>query len=74
MTEKRMRHLLDTTPGIGVEVKTSEGFIQHYFYEDFDGPATGIQRAMRQLYPQLNKGHLTAVKFIENAARKAVRT
>jgi hypothetical protein len=73
MTEKHMRHLLDTTPGIGVEVKTSEGFIQYYFYEDFDGPATGIQRAMQQLYPRLNKGLLTAVKFIENTARKAVQ-
>jgi hypothetical protein len=73
MTEKHMQHLLDTVPGIGVEVKTAEGFTVHYFYEDFDGPATGIQRAMQQLYPRLNKGLLTAVKFIENTARKAVQ-
>lgn len=73
MTEKHMQHLLDTTPGIGVEVKTSEGFIQYYFYEDFDGPGTGIKRAMQQLYPRLNKGLLTAVKFIENAAQKVVQ-
>lgn len=70
MTEKHMQHLLDTTPGIGVEVKTAEGFIVYYFYEDFDGPATGIQRAMTQLYPQLDRGILTRVKFIEKR-RKA---
>lgn len=74
MTEKHMRHLLNTTPGIGVEVKTSEGFTVYYFYEDFDGPATGIQRAMKQLYPQLDRGSLARVTFIASATGKVVCT
>lgn len=71
MTKDRMQRMLDTTPGIGVEVKTSEGFTVYYFYEDFDGPATGIQRAMRQLYTQLNRGKLVSITFIANNSRKA---
>lgn len=71
MTEKHMQHLLDTVPGIGVEVKTAEGFTVHYFYEDFDGPGTGIRRAMAQLYPQLDRGVLTRVTFIEKHRRAA---
>lgn len=68
MTESRMQHLLSTTPGIGVRVVTACGNTVNYFYEDFDGPATGIKRAMNQLYPQLNKGTLTQIVFIHKQA------
>lgn len=71
MTQERFSHLLDTTPGIGVKVTTASGFEVLYFYEDFDGPATGIDRAMKQLYPQLNKGIFTSLVFVEgNSSRQ----
>lgn len=65
MTQERFSYLLNTTPGIGVKVTTASGFEVLYFYEDFDGPASGIDRAMAQLYPQLNRGALTGIVFIE---------
>lgn len=64
MEREHMEHLLRTTPGIGVVVTTKSGNTLYYFYEDFDGPSDGIQRAKRQLYPQLDKGNLSALKFI----------
>ncbi len=65
MEREHMEHLLHTAPGIGVEVTTKSGSIVYYFYEDFNGPADGINRAMKQLYPQMDKGNITALKFIE---------
>lgn len=70
MTKERFSHLLDTTPGIGVKATTSEGYEVLYFYEDFDGPATGIDRAMKQLYPQMNKGILKSLVFVEGKASR----
>lgn len=65
MEREHMEHLLRTAPGIGVEATTKSGSTVYYFYEDFDGPADGIRRAMRQLYPQMDRGNLTSLKFIE---------
>ena len=70
MTKQHMDHLLSTRAGIGVETTTNSGNTVYYFYEDFDGPATGIKRAMKQLYPMMNKGKISGIAFIENAARK----
>lgn len=74
MTKERFSHLLDTTPGIGVKCTTSDGFEVLYFYEDFDGQATGIARAMKQLYPQLNKGIYTSLVFVEGKGSRQEAT
>jgi hypothetical protein len=70
-----MEHLLETCPGIGVEATTATGNTIYYFYEDFghelDGgtPGNGIDRAMHQLYPLLNKGKIARVTFIEHTEK-----
>ncbi len=67
MTREELNAKLDRTDisGIGVECVTADGSEILYFYEDFDGPATGIERAMKQLYPLMNKGKLQKLTFIE---------
>lgn len=65
MTKERFQHLLDTVPGIGVSVIVTGGIQDYYFYEDFDGPGTGIKRAMNQIYPGMDKGHFESVTFIQ---------
>ena len=64
MTEKRMRHLMATTPGIGVEAVTRYGDHLCYFYVDFPDSG-GIDRAMKQIYPALDKGDFKRVTFLE---------
>ena len=65
MTQERMRALLKTTPGIGV-ICARPGVLENcYFYEDFDAPATGIKRAMDQLYPLMDKGVIKKLCFVE---------
>ena len=68
MTDSRFAHLLKTAPGTGVRAVTAAGNELLFFYEDFDGPGTGIQRAMRQLYPQLHKGLYKSITFVEGKA------
>ena len=70
MTEERFNRLLDTTPGIGVECVTVEGHTPRYFYEDFPGDK-GITRAMKQLYPLMEKGRIIKLTFIERAKKRA---
>ena len=67
MTREQLNAKLDRTDisGIGVECVTAGGSVVFYFYQDFDGPATGIQRAMKPLYPLVNKGKIQKLTFIE---------
>lgn len=65
MTKERFQHLLDTVPGIGVSVVVLGGVQDYYFYEDFEGPGSGIQRAMKQIYPSMYKGHIESATFIQ---------
>ncbi len=67
MTREQLNAKLDRTDisGIGVECIAANGSTVYYFYEDFDGPATGIQRAMKQLYPPMHKGKIQKLTFIE---------
>ena len=67
MTREQLNAKLDRTDisGIGVECIAANGSAVCYFYEDFDGPATGIQRAMKQLYPLMHKGKIQKLTFIE---------
>ena len=69
MTEKHMQHLLNTRPGVGAEVVTSDGLYIYYFYEDFPGEESGISRAMRQLYPGLDSGRFSKVVFISKGKK-----
>ncbi len=41
MTDERFNRLLETVPGIGVKVTYANGGENNFFYEDFDGPASG---------------------------------
>lgn len=51
--------------GIGVRCVSADGAEIYYFYQDFDGPASGIKRAMKQLYPLMDKGKIQKLTFIE---------
>ena len=70
MTDSRFAYLLKTAPGIGVRATTAAGNELLYFYEDFDGPGTGMDRAMSQLYPQLNKGLYTGLVFVSGESNR----
>jgi hypothetical protein len=73
MEREHMEYLLRTSPGIGVEVTSNSGNTIYYFYEDFGPNADfipdGIDRAMHQLYPLLNKGKIAKVTFIEHTEK-----
>ncbi len=67
MTREQLNAKLDRTDisGIGVECVSANGSTVCYFYQDFDGPADGSQRAMKQLYPLMDKGKIQKLTFIE---------
>lgn len=67
MTREQMNAKLDRKDisGIGVECVGPSGNTVYYFYEDFDGPTDGINRAMSQLYPLMDKGKIEKLTFIE---------
>lgn len=65
MTRERMDALLLRCNGIGVVATNPNGHEMCYFYEDFDGPASGIKRAMAQLYPLQDAGVIKKLCFIE---------
>ncbi len=67
MTDERFNRLLETVPGTGVKVTYADGGENNFFYEDFDGPATGVKRAMAHLYPLHDKGIVKTMCFIEHA-------
>lgn len=64
MTESRFDMVFATTPGTGAICTTPDGREVLYFYEDFDGEGTGIDRAMAQLYPMLRKGVYSKIAFV----------
>lgn len=67
MTREQLNAKLDRKDitGIGVECVNANGNTIYYFYEDFNGPADGIKRAMSQLYPLMHKGTIAKLTFIE---------
>lgn len=60
MTKIEMMAKLKRNKGVGVEITTSTGNLIYYFYED----STGIDRAMRQIYPKMDNGKFAKVTFI----------
>ena len=66
MTKERMQYLLDTVSGAGVVCTLPNGNEVYYFYQDFNERGEGIERAMKQIYPQLNSGKFKKVEFIGN--------
>lgn len=72
MTWERMDQLLKTRPGTGVRATTAAGNVLHFFYEDFNEPGEGINRAMKQLYPQMNKGIYTELIFIDQYKKRSL--
>ena len=68
MTKERMQYLLDTVSGAGVVCTLPNGNEVYYFYQDFNERGEGIERAMKQIYPQLNSGKFKKVEFIGNWA------
>lgn len=74
MTREQLNAKLDRKDmtGIGVECVNANGNTVYYFYEDFDGPADGIKRAMSQLYPLMHKGKIAKLTFIERHRGEAM--
>lgn len=67
MTREQLNAKLDRTDisGIGVECVFANGYTVFYFYQDFDFPNDGVKRAMKQLYPLIDKGKIQKLTFIE---------
>lgn len=63
MTKVEMMAKLKRNKGIGVEITTATGNMIYYFYEDFED-STGVDRAMKQIYPKLDNGKFAKVTFI----------
>ncbi|WP_461879683.1 hypothetical protein [Fusicatenibacter sp.] len=63
MTKVEMMAKLKRHKGVGVEITTATGSMIYYFYEDFE-ESTGIDRAMKQIYPKMNNGKFAKVTFI----------
>lgn len=63
MTKVEMLAKVKKYNGIGVEITTATGNMIYYFYEDFED-SSGINRAMKQIYPQMDNGKFTKVTFI----------
>lgn len=69
MTRTELNAKLNRTDitGIGVECISNSGETICYYYQDFDGPGSGIKRAMSQLYPLMHKGKLAKLTFIKRS-------
>lgn len=63
MTRIEMLAKLKRHNGVGVEVLTDTGNKAFYFYEDLED-STGIDRAMKQIYPLMHQGKFSKVTFI----------
>lgn len=63
MTKVEMMAKLKRHKGVGVEITTATGNTIYYFYEDFED-SNGIDRAMKQIYPQMDNGKFAKVTFI----------
>ena len=63
MTKSEMLTKLKNYKGVGVEVVTTSGNKVCYFYENMTD-SKGIDRAMKQIYPMMNKGKFTQVTFV----------
>lgn len=63
MTKVEMMAKLKRNKGVGVEITAATGNMIYYFYEDFED-SNGIDRAMKQIYPQMDNGKFSKVTFI----------
>ena len=63
MTKIEMLAKLKCHNGVSVEVLTETGNKAFYFYEDLED-STGIDRAMKQIYPLMHQGKFSKVTFI----------
>lgn len=63
MTKVELLAKLKKYKGVGVEVVTASGNEIFYFYEDLED-STGIDRAMKQIYPLMHQGKFSKVTFI----------
>lgn len=63
MTKVEMLAKVKKYKGIGVEITTATGNMIYYFYEDFED-SSRIDRAMKQIYPQMDSGKFAKVTFI----------
>lgn len=67
MTKEEMTAKLnrEDLSGIGVKVSYADGHQDYFFYEDFDGPGSGIDRAALQLAHDVKRGTATSFSFVE---------
>lgn len=65
MTEIQMLAKIEAHKGrsVGVKVITKSGNEVCYFYEDMED-SKGITRAMKDIYPLMDKGKFTNVTFV----------
>lgn len=53
-------------PGIGVKVSYADGHQNYFFYEDFNGPGSGMDRAALQLAHDVKRGTVESFSFVES--------
>ena len=63
MTKVEMLAKLKRYKGIVVEITMATGKMIYYFYEDFEN-SKGIDRAMKQIYLQMDNGKFAKITFI----------
>lgn len=68
MTKEEMTAKLnrEDLSGIGVKVSYADGHQDYFFYEDFDGPGSGMNRAALQLAHDVKRGTATSFSFVEH--------
>ncbi len=67
MTDKHLDFLLNNYSGIGVIIEKKDGSILRYFYQNFESPTDGIERARKQIRPLLDKGIYRKVIYVESS-------
>ena len=51
--------------GIGVKVSYADGHQNYFFYEDFNGPGSGMNRAALQLAHDVKRGTAASFSFVD---------
>ena len=67
MTDKYLDFLLNNYSGIGVIIEKKDGCILRCFYQNFESPTDGIERARKQIRPLLDKGIYRKVIYVESS-------
>lgn len=67
MTDSHFNYLLNNYSGTGVIVERTDGSTLRYFYKNFDSATDGMERAISQIKPLLDKGYYKKAIYVESS-------